>query len=262
MSSNVRRINLRHPGTCCICGSGIPTGAQALWSPVAKTLTCPQRCIESGQAGSSAQREYDRRRSKYEIKIRTEHPILGELILFFGNEPQQVKAWKQGAEGEEAVGAALDALAGQRGYRTLHDRKVPGTKANIDHIVITQTGVYVIDAKNYTGMITVERSGGWFSQASVTLRVGSRDCTKLVTATQKQVTLIAAALKAPHPDVTTTGMLAFYKADWPWLGKPQSVDGVLINSRGIAGLLPTSGKFTDSEIATITATLAKAFPQA
>jgi len=46
--------------------------------------------------------------------------------------------------------ASLDRLAGE-GLYFLHDRRIPPTRANIDHIVIAPTGVYVIDAKNYAG---------------------------------------------------------------------------------------------------------------
>jgi hypothetical protein len=33
----------------------------------------------------------------------------------------------------------------------LHDRRIPGTRANIDHLAVTPTGVYVIDTKKYQG---------------------------------------------------------------------------------------------------------------
>jgi hypothetical protein len=31
----------------------------------------------------------------------------------------------------------------------LHDRRIPGSRANIDHIAIAATGVWVIDSKRY-----------------------------------------------------------------------------------------------------------------
>lgn len=43
-----------------------------------------------------------------------------------------------------------------------HDRRIPPTRANIDHIVIAPTGVYVIDAKNYTGRAQLSIKGGIF----------------------------------------------------------------------------------------------------
>lgn len=35
----------------------------------------------------------------------------------------------------------------------LHDRRVPGTRANIDHIAVSSSGGSVIDAKKYTDQI-------------------------------------------------------------------------------------------------------------
>src|SRR5690606_18543542 len=55
--------------------------------------------------------------------------------------------WRKGAEGERVVGRMLDDLV-VCGVRAVHDRRVPASLANIDHIAISSTGVYVIDAKN------------------------------------------------------------------------------------------------------------------
>ncbi|WP_293167360.1 nuclease-related domain-containing protein [Microcella sp.] len=47
---------------------------------------------------------------------------------------------------EAAVGARLDGLASES-IRVMHDRRIPRSKANIDHIVVTPGGVWVIDTK-------------------------------------------------------------------------------------------------------------------
>lgn len=48
--------------------------------------------------------------------------------------------------GEAAVGARLDGLASQSIW-VMHDRRIQGSKANIDHIAVTPGGVRVIVAK-------------------------------------------------------------------------------------------------------------------
>lgn len=63
-------------------------------------------------------------------------------------ERQGTRAWSSGAVGEERVAAAVDAIAGQS-IRVLHDRKIRRSKANIDHLVVTPAGVWVIDSKRY-----------------------------------------------------------------------------------------------------------------
>lgn len=68
---------------------------------------------------------------------------------------QQQRAWAQGAEGERQVAAALRPL-GQFGWVALHDVHWPGRpQANIDHIAVGPGGVVVIDAKNWTGAVTL-----------------------------------------------------------------------------------------------------------
>jgi hypothetical protein len=37
----------------------------------------------------------------------------------------------------------------------LHDLPIPGSKANIDHVVVTPSGITVIDSKNYSGRVSV-----------------------------------------------------------------------------------------------------------
>ena len=44
----------------------------------------------------------------------------------------------------------------------LHDRAVPGGRANIDHIAVVPSGVWVIDTKHYRGRLEQRDLGGWF----------------------------------------------------------------------------------------------------
>ena len=65
--------------------------------------------------------------------------------------------WEKGAEGEVAVARALEALPA--GWVVLHDLAWPGRqRANVDHVVIGPGGVFVIDAKNWSGRIEVRDS--------------------------------------------------------------------------------------------------------
>ena len=62
--------------------------------------------------------------------------------------------WEQGAEGEVAVARALESLP--EGWVVLHDLAWPGRqRANIDHVLIGPSGVFVVDAKNWSGRIEV-----------------------------------------------------------------------------------------------------------
>jgi hypothetical protein len=43
----------------------------------------------------------------------------------------------------------------------IHDRRIPGSFANIDHIVAAPSGVYVIDAKDWKGQVEIRSKGTW-----------------------------------------------------------------------------------------------------
>jgi hypothetical protein len=68
-------------------------------------------------------------------------------------------AWARGAAGERHL-ARLLAPLDAHGWTVLHDLRVPGSNANIDHLVIGAPGVFVVDAKHYSGPLYLARDGG------------------------------------------------------------------------------------------------------
>ncbi|MHA7734259.1 nuclease-related domain-containing protein [Nitrosopumilus sp. S6] len=59
--------------------------------------------------------------------------------------------WNIGAEGEESVIRVLENL--DSSFKVVNDIVLPGDRQNIDHVVIGSTGVFVIETKNYNGII-------------------------------------------------------------------------------------------------------------
>jgi len=163
--------------------------------------------FESGNAGASARREFERRKAKRDARIRTRHPKLGGLMLAVSDEQQSTTAWDIGALGEERLGRGLDRLASDT-LRLLHDRRIPRSMANIDHLAVTASGVYVIDAKKYRGRPHLKIEGGLFRPRVERLLVGSRDCTKLVDGMLKQVDVVRGLL---DDDVPVHGVLCLSK---------------------------------------------------
>ena len=96
--------------------------------------------------------------------MRTNHPVLGGLLLGGAPEPQSTKAWPTGAEGEERLGRRLDELVSPT-VQVLHDRRIPGTRANLDHLVITPLGVTIIDTKRLEGYQRTLYRMLWWSAA-------------------------------------------------------------------------------------------------
>jgi len=62
-----------------------------------------------------------------------------------------------GVLGQERVAAALAPLEGEH-YRVLHDRLLypRQSRINLDHVVVSVAGNYLIDARNWTGEVTAE----------------------------------------------------------------------------------------------------------
>lgn len=176
-------------------------------------LSAPE-VVQSGTAGASARREFERRKTRREDRIRTKHPRLGGLILAATDEPQSTTAWGVGALGAEKLGQGLDRLASDT-VRLLHDRRIPRSTANIDHIAVTTNGLYVIDAKKYRGRPHLKTDGGLLRPRVERLLVGSRDCTKLVDGVLRQVDVVRGLLDAETP---VRGVLCFIDADWPLIG--------------------------------------------
>jgi Nuclease-related domain len=67
-------------------------------------------------------------------------------------------AWRRGAAGERRTARLLAPLE-RRGWAVLHDLAIPGTQANIDHLVIGPGGVVVIDTKQYRGRLRLDADG-------------------------------------------------------------------------------------------------------
>jgi hypothetical protein len=128
------------------------------------------------------------------------------------------------ASGDESASqdpSALSSDAGasaRREYERRRDRRVPGTRANIDHIAIGPAGIFVIDAKRYSGRIELQRRGGLFSARTEHLVVAGRDRTKLIDAVERQVHVVRAALDPADEDVPVTGVLCFVDGHWPLFG--------------------------------------------
>lgn len=62
--------------------------------------------------------------------------------------------WERGAHGEGALAEIMAPLAAD-GYYHMNDRAFPGSRANLDHLLIGPAGIFVIDAKSWTGEIKI-----------------------------------------------------------------------------------------------------------
>jgi len=164
--------------------------------------------LDIGTAGASGRREYERRRAKREDAMRERHPRIGNVLLKFQEAPAHEKAWATGARGEEELAACLARRCPK--VIVLHDRRMPGSRANIDHLAVAPSGVLVIDAKRYKGKIEVRRP--FFGDAK--LVIGGRDKTKLVDGLERQAAAVAAASRSCAP-CASEDTRSSTPASWP-----------------------------------------------
>jgi hypothetical protein len=82
--------------------------------------------------------------------------LVGWRLRFHPSE--QARTWQRGAQGERHTARLLRRLH-RDGYVVFHDRAVPGFDANVDHLVIGPSGVFVLDSKQWTGSVHQSADG-------------------------------------------------------------------------------------------------------
>jgi len=137
--------------------------------------------------------------------------VLGALVamasgwgLRFRPGPDAV-AWRRGAVGERRTARVLAGLE-RHGWSVLHDLAVPGSRANIDHLVIGPGGVFVIDSKQYRGRLQFDQSGRlWHGRYPLApaLRAVSFEADRT-------------ALVLTDPDVVVVPIMAVHGTQVPW----------------------------------------------
>jgi hypothetical protein len=150
--------------------------------------------------------------------------IAAGWTLRFKPSPDAI-AWRRGAAGERRTARLLSQLERQ-GWAVLHDLVVPGSRANLDHLVIGPGGVFVIDSKQYRGRLQLDPTGRlWHGRYPLapTLRAVSFEADQ-------------AALILTDPDVVVVPIVAVHGAQVPW-GKVV-MDGVpVVSARRLPSML-------------------------
>jgi hypothetical protein len=287
-----RVIRLRYAGTCAGCGQALPAGTRAWWDADARSTTCkactdqasaapstenlevgnvavenvgaestPEAGVSraAGMAGGSARNKYERLHQAREERIDRQWGRLSGFVKFLSDDPQSTRAWARGSEGERRLAAHLLRTVGDRSV-LLHDRKVPRTRGNIDHLAVAASGVWVIDAKNYTGLVQRRDKGGFF-KTDYHLYVGGRDRIKIVDGLGWQIEAVRSALG--DAEVSVHAALCFIEADWSFFAKPFQLDGVWVTwAQKLAEMIAAPGPLTLEKVTDVADRLAKALPPA
>jgi len=212
--------------------------------------------IDRGQAGAWARAEYERRRAKDEARRRARFGRLAPVVNVLAGPKASTEAWALGAEGEELVGPLLDEVVGNKGT-VLHDRRVPGRRLNLDHLVVMASGVWVVDTKHYHGRLARRRSVGWFNAHEV-LMVGRRNENRLIDAVRGQRTIVEDALRQEIP---VRAALCFTGVELGLFARPLVMDDVVVTwPKALARSLSSPGVLSESARSDLTDRLAQTFP--
>lgn len=274
---------MRYPGTCTTCGLRLPAGTRAFWDGDARSTTClacrasadgeagdaaslestaeaptaPPRPIATGQAGGSARREYENRHQRREQQLDRRWGALAGIAKVLSDDPQSTKSWAKGSVGERRLAARLRRELGGRAV-VLDDCKVPNTRGNIDHIAVAASGVWVIDAKNYTGLVERRDIGCWL-KTDIRVYVGGRDRSKLAENLGWQLDAVRTAVG--RADVAIEAVLCFVGGEWKLLAKPFQLGGVWVTwSKKLADMIAEPGPLTPVDVTDIARRIATALP--
>jgi hypothetical protein len=163
------------------------------------------------------------------------HPAAGLLVtmvaaggawwrLRFRPSPE-TQAWRRGADGERHVARLLEPLV-RAGWGVSHDLRVPGSKANVDHVVIGPPGVFAIDTKNYRGRLHLSRDG--------LLWHGRTFLLPTLSATRWEADMLQDRIGAP--DIVVVPIVAVLGAVVPF-GEVTSMGVTVIPARRLSGVL-------------------------
>lgn len=262
-------IRLRYPATCASCQEPIAAGEQAHWSREHRAATCatclglatetPAAAVTAGPgAGASAQAVRDRSRIAREERARSRWGGLGVLAVQLFGDTREERNWAKGAKGERIVAQRLTKQLSGKGVVLLHDRRVPGTRANIDHLAIGPGGVTVIDAKHLKGKIRHESHGGIIRPRTDHLLVAGRDRSHLITGMHRQLDHVR---RAVGEGVDVCGMLCLVDAEGLPLISTITIDGIPVAStRAAAKLAARPGPLTVDQVDELARRVAGAFP--
>jgi hypothetical protein len=133
-------------------------------------------------------------------------------------------AWRTGSDGEERTASSLDGLAAD-GFVVFHDRSIPSSSANIDHLVVGPTGVFVVETKNIAGDFRVRGDE---------VRIGGRRV-GLVDEVRREVdaTWTAVAPVLGPKGLAIIPIVCAHRASLPFFRR--QVDGIrIVDGRGLA----------------------------
>lgn len=275
-------MKLRYAGCCRDCGTRLSPGDRAFYVSAEKAVVClaceaeavvdparPAATISapepiSSEPGASALRQYEKKRQAREEYATAAFGQLGKLAAKVLPEPQAQKNWKTGAQGEREAAARLAKLLEHTNVLLLHDRRIPGSDANIDHIAIGPGGITVIDTKKWHGKARVRKSG-FGKRAREQFVVDGQNRPKPIEGVIKQMAVVESAMRAIRPpmEIELRGAIYWWNYDGLPLFGEVRVNGIPVYAgKKVAKLANRPGDLDEMRIRFVYQQLAQALPAA
>ena len=190
---------LPYGGTCAGCGGKIERREKGWHDPVASKVMCTKcRPPEGALASPSPVPEPDT----------PSNPVGGSSALRV-YERHKDPNFRKGATGEYLMDQFLHRTLSD-GEVILTDRRLPGTDANIDNVVVASSGVWIIDSKKWNGKIKYKAST--LTGIDMHLFVGGEDRTTEIDKIYRLVIPIAQLVD--DRSVPIHPALVFVEGDW------------------------------------------------
>ncbi|MBG0826162.1 NERD domain-containing protein [Planomonospora sp. ID91781] len=167
---------------------------------------------------------------------------------------EAVRTWRKGAAGERKTARMLRPLR-RRGYTVLHDRALPNSRANVDHLVIGKNGIFVVDTKNWSKDKRITRRG---RSIHIGGTWGDKAVRSVLFETRRVADVLGAAVGRP---VEVTPVLAIHGPNVPLL-RVMRVEGVpLLRASQVRHWIARGGaRLSAEEVARLSAAAERLFP--
>lgn len=165
-----------------------------------------------------------------------------------------VPAWRRASVAERRTEAQLRRLE-RNGYRTLHARAIPGSEAQIDHLVVGPTGVYAVDSEKWDKRLPVR------VQMGKKLFHGPFDMKPRITEAKWEASQASELItKSFGREISVVPSLAIYGPPVPW--KIMTIRGVDVyeGARARRWITKRERALTDDEIDRIYEIAAQVLP--
>lgn len=143
-------------------------------------------------------------------------PVFLVLWRFFAKKFKSIENdrinFRKGVMGEAVIGYILEGFPDD--YRVIHDLSTPF--GNIDHVVIGPTGAYVIDAKNWKGVIAADGNEELLLNGKPTQKTEIKNFSRRIMSIKEKINLLSSL--DPYVQGVFAFPSAYIEAKWGTTG--------------------------------------------